>query len=498
MKLHRMPLLITSLFVLASCGSAGVSSQTSEHVSSSAQEKQSSEKSLPESSKTSSTEVPSSSVESSGEESWSLGDGSTSGDGLLSSDSVTPERDSSDEETIFSGYSSNADVTTEDYSSSEAELSSAASSDEISFSEEISSESEDADASSEDGSSNDEIPSSDCSSDIDGTSGDQHSADDEKSSDYSEAELSSNAADSSEGSSPADGTSELYEKIKEKLGMTPVLSEDGKSLTYGLYPQTHVSEETEKSTVDSLNAMTAAEAEGNGWYLLDGEYYAKAAANSYDYGYKFDDGTAISSGTAYWFRCEPIKWDILKTEEGSYFLLSDRLLDAHRYNEDYTGKKNGYYANSYENSEIRAWLNGTFYNSAFALDSSLVMETEVDNSASTTYSSSNSYACDATKDKVFLPSYQDYKNADYGFSTSYSDYDAARQCKTTDWARANYALCSTSSSYYNNGWYWTRSPNPSDSCYASCVIYGGSLNSGNYVYGSCSAVRPCLKLRRTA
>ena len=436
-----------------------MSSQTSEHVSSSAQEKQSSEKSLPESSKASSTEVVSSSVESSVEESSSLGDGSTSGDGLLSS---------------------------------------TASSDEISFSEEITSESEDADASSEDGSSNDEIPFSDCSSDVDATSDDQPSADEESSSDYSEAELSSNAADSSEGSSPADGTSELYEKIKEKLGMTPVLSEDGKSLTYGLYPQTHVSEETEKPTVDSLNAMTAAEAEGNGWYLLDGEYYAKAAANPYDSGYKFDDGTTISSGTTYWFRCEPIKWDILKTEEGSYFLLSDRLLDAHRYNEDYTGKKNGYYANSYENSEIRAWLNGTFYNSAFALDSSLVMETEVDNSASTTYSSSNSYACDATKDKVFLPSYQDYKNADYGFSTSYSDYDAARQCKTTDWARANYAWSSTSSSYYNNGYYWTRSPDPSDSYCVSYVYYDGFLGSGFSVGFSCHAVRPCIALQRNA
>ena len=291
---------------------------------------------------------------------------------------------------------------------------------------------------------------------------------------------------------------EEEEERRRGLGMAPVLSEDGKSLTYGLYPQTHVSEETEKPTVDSLNALAAAEAEGNGWYLLDGEYYAKATANPYGSGYEFDDGTAISSGTVYWFRCEPIKWDILKTEEGSYFLLSDKLLDAYCYNEFYLDTKDGYYANDYGNSEIRAWLNGAFYNSAFALDSSLVMETEVDNSASTTCSSSNSYACESTDDKVFLPSYQDYKNADYGFSTSYSDYDVARQCKTTDWARANYAWCSTSFSYYNNGYYWTRSPNPSDSYYASCVNCDGSLGSGHSVDNSVGAVRPCLKLRRTA
>ena len=288
------------------------------------------------------------------------------------------------------------------------------------------------------------------------------------------------------------------EERRRGLGMTPVFSEDGKSLTYGLYPQTHVSEETEKSTVDSLNALTAAEAEGNGWYLLNGEYYAKATAKPCGSSYKFDDGTTIVRGTTYWFRCEPIKWDILKTEEGSYFLLSDRLLDAHRYNEYYEGEKNGYYANSYENSEIREWLNGAFYDSAFALDSSLVMETEVDNSASTTYSSPNSYACGKTTDKVFLPSYQDYKNADYGFSTSSSDYDAARRCKTTDWARANYAWCSISSSYLYNGYYWTRSPNPSNSYRASRVDGGGYLASGISVNNSYSAVRPCLKLRRTA
>ena len=286
---------------------------------------------------------------------------------------------------------------------------------------------------------------------------------------------------------------EEEEERRRNLGMTPVFSSDGKSVTYGLYPQTRVSD---TSTVNSLNKL--ADAEGNGWCLLGDEYYAKAAANPCSSSYKFDDGTTISSGTVYWFRCEPIKWDILKADDDSYFLLSDKLLDAHRYNENYTGTKNGYYANNYENSEIRAWLNGAFCDSAFALDSSLVMETEIDNSASTTYSSSNSYACGSTDDKVFLPSYQDLKNADYGFSTDYSTEDTARQCKTTDWARANYAYSSTSSSYYNNGYYWSRSPNPSNSYCASCVYSGGYLNSGSSVDSSYGAVRPCLKLRRTA
>ncbi len=270
----------------------------------------------------------------------------------------------------------------------------------------------------------------------------------------------------------------------QHLGISPFINSVKGTLTYGLYPQKHVSD---SATLASLNAL--ASAEGNGWYLLNGEYYAKKEANPYGSSYAFDDGETIVSGTAYWFKCEPITWKILSSEGGEYSLVSTVLLDAHRYNDHwYEENSDGYYANNYENSEIRSWLNKDFYNSAFSLGNSLIQTTTVDNSASTTNLSTNSYACSNTEDNVYLLSYKDYENSAY-FADS-----TARQCKTTDWARANGAWYSVSSSYQFNGWYWTRSPSSSYSYGAWFVYYGGDRDNRNVNYSFVS-VRPGLRIK---
>ena len=278
---------------------------------------------------------------------------------------------------------------------------------------------------------------------------------------------------------------------ERQFGIVPFVDSWNETLTYGLYPQTRVSDE---ALIISLNTLTIAE--NNGWYLLDGEYYAKASASPYYSDYVFDDGTKIVKGTTYWFKCEPITWKILSsTDEGEYSLVSTVLLDAHRYNAFWKNTdSDGYYANNYEQSEIRAWLNKDFYNSAFALEDSYIQTTTVDNSASTTCKSPNSYACSDTTDKVYLLSYQDYENASY-----FADYEA-RECKTTDWARANGAeYCKNDLSYRYNGRYWTRSPNSSVSSSAYTVCYDGSLESYHgsliYVDDSIFSVRPGLRIK---
>ncbi len=267
----------------------------------------------------------------------------------------------------------------------------------------------------------------------------------------------------------------------EKLiyyGEFPRLSDDEKTLTYGLYPQTNVND---PDLVTALNELTTPES--NGYYFYNKVYYAKVAATPYDSSYTFDNGTTIVSDTTYWFKCEPIVWNVLSNNSGEYYILSSVLLDAHRYDGD---------SSNYANSEIRAWLNGDFYNSAFALGNSIIQTTTVDNSAATTSDSSNPYACSDTQDKVFLPSYQDYINSDYDFSTS-TDSTDTRECKTTDWARARGSYCETSSSYLYNGWYWTRSPSSNNSLSAWGVDFVGNLNRIG-VYGANFSVRPSLSI----
>ena len=123
----------------------------------------------------------------------------------------------------------------------------------------------------------------------------------------------------------------------------------------------------------------------------------------------------------------------------------------------------------------------------------------MDNSAASTGSSRNPYACEDTSDKVFLISYKEVTNPDYGFASSGGSYDTARRKTVSDYARATGAAMSKNSPYYGNGWWWLRSPYGSygDSS-ARGVYYDGyadnygSYDDVNYVrYG----VVPALQIR---
>ena len=284
---------------------------------------------------------------------------------------------------------------------------------------------------------------------------------------------------------------EEEEERAQKYATRPFVSADGKTITYGLYPQTNVNN---SSLVSALNALTTPES--NGWYLYEGDYYAKVSATPCNSTYVFDNGTTIVSGTTYWFKCEPIVWNVLNNNNGEYYIVSSVLLDAHCYSNSTSSRTidgQTVYANNYKYSGIRAWLNADFYNSAFALGNEHIQTTTVNNSASTTNNSSNRYACANTEDKVFLPSYRDYINSSYGFPTSTSSTDT-RYCRTTDWARARGAYYYTSSGSYQqyNGCYWTRSPSSDYSNLAWYVYVDGRLDLVGCTYNS---VRPGLSIK---
>ncbi|MDE5593849.1 MAG: hypothetical protein K2I75_07965, partial [Clostridiales bacterium] len=274
-------------------------------------------------------------------------------------------------------------------------------------------------------------------------------------------------------------------------GVVPVFSEDGKTVRYGFYPQTHVSDQAVIAELDNLQPMSI------GWYLFDGDYYVKQTAQVCNgESYTFDDGSDIVDGTEYWFKCEVITWRVLSAADGAYYLIADKLLDAQAYYTDYTDRTAGgntVYANNYGQSTIRSWLNNDFYTVAFAQDNSYVAATTVNNGAASTATASNLYVCGDTTDKVYLSSYQDCINTEYGFASTAADKSTSRECKTTDYARARGAWYNTKSDLKYNGSYWTRSPSDK---YYYCAW---NVNSGGYlseyaVDGSSHCVRPCITL----
>ena len=153
-----------------------------------------------------------------------------------------------------------------------------------------------------------------------------------------------------------------------------------------------------------------------------------------------------------------------------------------------------HYPNNYEYSNIRAWLNGYngtsykvnnytgkgFIDIAFTEEErKLINVTNVDNSASTTESTTNKYACNNTLDKIYLLSYQDvYKY----FTTNYE-----RQAKPTDYAIAK----GIASSGYSSS--WLRSPHDNYFDDAYCVSNNGLVYS-LYCNNSCPGARPALEI----
>ena len=287
------------------------------------------------------------------------------------------------------------------------------------------------------------------------------------------------------------GSVTLYAKWNEssETKTEQVYTRSGNYIYFGEYPQTI------KASNVSIISTTP---DTDGYYLgSDGERYAKVVADPYESGYTFSNNSSVIGGNTYYFKVEPIRWRILSESDGNAFILCDSIIanrDYHHTTSSTTIDGQTVYANNYKYSDIRAWLNDEFYNTAFGdLQQALIQTTEVDNSAGSTGSSSNRYACENTSDKVFLPSYREVITIEYGFESSWTYDDTARQMLTSDFSRATGAYMSTDWSYYGNGRWWLRSPRNDYSHYARIVNLDGLAGYGsdvNFDYG----VVPALNL----
>ena len=290
------------------------------------------------------------------------------------------------------------------------------------------------------------------------------------SSNSSTATSSSTITNSQTSSSNSSSTSSSSGKLPEE-GFTPVFSSDKSTCTYGIYPQTYVSD---SSIIAALNEMDGPTTDY--YYVYNNNIYAKvskASTSSYTDLY-FSDGTKIVDEQTYWFKCEPITWNVVKTESGLTTLISNVLLDGCIYNEDTSEPK-------YDVSNLRTWLNDTFYNKAFYgvsnINPTYIQTNEVDNSASTTNDESNQYCCDNTFDKVYLPSLVDMINN-----------TVDKNCNITDYLKASGVFCTSNTTAQ----YWTRSPTP----YSKGFIYIVD-DDGSFVYLKTNnkiAVRPVITI----
>ncbi|MDE5562102.1 MAG: hypothetical protein K2J01_00870 [Clostridiales bacterium] len=274
------------------------------------------------------------------------------------------------------------------------------------------------------------------------------------------------------------------------------MHELGKFAMYGEYPQ----------TIKAANVTVGGTADADGYYTgSDGAKYAKVTATPYFMytwsNVKFSNDENVIAGTDYFFKVEPIKWRVLEKKDGKTLLLCDTIIDSGVYHNSQDSREIGgttVYASNYMHSDIRAWLNGTFYAKAFSsAQQQNIQLTTVNNSAATTCKSENSYACENTQDKIFLPSYKEIHNSAYGFVSAGGDADESRMMLVSDYARATGAWMSDAYAWFGRGMWWTRSPIWDSAIDISQATPSGTV-AGSEVDSAYVGVVPAMRVTASA
>ena len=191
---------------------------------------------------------------------------------------------------------------------------------------------------------------------------------------------------------------------------------------------------------------------------------------------------------------EVIEWIVLSKDQNQMLDVSKYALDVLPYNNEIQDI-------TWENCTLREWLNKNFYKTAFtAKERKMIKNTKLTNADNTVYGTPGG---SDTKDNVFLLSLDDIKNTEYGFNSDYSEYDIARRCASTAYAKTpgagsyQFYYSESESKEYPTAdgeptcrW-WLRSPGD----YASLVAlveYGGNVYDAGDQVDFEYAVRPAL------
>lgn len=314
------------------------------------------------------------------------------------------------------------------------------------------------------------------------------------------------------------GDSYTFNMPNKKLEIKLVLSDtlngilyirDSNKIYFGTYPQTIV-EATDENHLKEISFDEESwisykyyinseqsdfmyykdiDIDNNGTLDYRGVYFAQYRPNRYYSNpvkaNSYQDDLGYSTNEIYWFKYELIEWDILDESDGKALIIANLILDTREFyisesTEEFEHNGGVGYANNYELSYIRKFLNEDFYNNVFDdLQKELIEKTIVDNNAYTTASDTNPYACNNTEDKLFLLSFEEVK-------TYYSD-KTARQAKGTDYANCQglWVLNGTD----KNGCWLLRSPDIDISGHAYIINYSGYYTS-EFVYHTNFGIRP--------
>ena len=183
----------------------------------------------------------------------------------------------------------------------------------------------------------------------------------------------------------------------------------------------------------------------------------------FSYGKYEIDGTA---GT------DPIEWQVLAVENGHALVISRYGLESKAYHNTLTPV-------TWETSDLRAWLNGEFYDNAFEPEEKSqifeVILSNPDNDQKGTDGGSN------TQDRIFLLSVDEARQ--------YFNDDRLRICQASETAKRNGAYVAGAT---GNSWWWLRTPGNDPTLVAGVSVYGEIRDFGSSVDKQNRIVRPAF------
>lgn len=169
---------------------------------------------------------------------------------------------------------------------------------------------------------------------------------------------------------------------------------------------------------------------------------------------------------------EAIEWIVLDEKDGNLLLVSRLNLDVYNFHNEYVEI-------TWENSDLRAWLNSEFLNNAFsASEQAGICDTLLVNEDSPSFRTEGG---NDTVDKVFVLSLTE--------ANQYFLADGDRQADTSEYAKAQ---GSYPNSTYGTSWYWSRTPGYTSDYYTFISGNGFEFVGGNTVDHGANAVRPAV------
>ncbi|MCR5522082.1 MAG: InlB B-repeat-containing protein, partial [Clostridia bacterium] len=301
-------------------------------------------------------------------------------------------------------------------------------------------------------------------------------------------------------------------------------------IEFGSYPQSQV---TSESILSELNAMLTEDSWVSYGYYTGGEasdfmkyadveyngekyravtfseYRPSVTTNTPEFSYSanspYQQYNGYDTDAVYWFRYDPLVWRVLDYDTG--LLLCENIIDSQPYTqiyyekgefsfEFYNGTDYSNYANDYSSSFIRAWLNEDFLNTAFSSS----QQKKIITSQLDCFGATSTYDSETTNDKIFLLSYDEVLNPDYGFASE-NEADAKRIAAGSDYAKCqvlwpnSYIGSTYTTPSGDSSSYWRLRTGGESSSISDIVGYDGAVSRNSKVGVTCTyaGIRPSLR-----